>query len=144
MIGYTSKVAGTERGIDKPVATFSPCFGAPFMTRKPAVYADMLKSFLEESSATCWMLNTGWTDGPHGVGERISIDDTRVILSKIYSGELESMKTFEHDYTGLNVPLVIDVNLTLLKPELGWLNVNDYQKNCNFLLDEMKRIVASD
>ena len=90
------------------------------------------------------MLNTGWTDGPHGVGERISIDDTRVILSKIYSGELESMKTFEHDYTGLNVPLVIDVNLTLLKPELGWLNVNDYQKNCNFLLDEMKRIVASD
>lgn len=144
MIGYTSKVAGTERGIDKPVATFSPCFGAPFMTRKPAVYADMLKNFLEESGATCWMLNTGWTDGPYGIGERISIDDTRVILSKIYSGELESMKTFEHDYTGLNVPLVIDVNLTLIKPELGWLNVNDYQKNCNFLLDEMRRIVASD
>ena len=144
MIGYTSKVAGTERGIDKPVATFSPCFGSPFMTRPPSVYADMLRSFLEESGATCWMLNTGWTDGPYGIGERISIEDTRIILSKIYSGELDNVKMFEHSYTGLNVPLIIDINLTLLKPELGWSNMNDYQKNCNFLLEEMMRILSSD
>ena len=144
MVGYTSKVAGTERGIDKPIATFSPCFGAPFMTRRPEVYANMLKNFLEKSGASCWMLNTGWTDGPHGVGERISIDDTRTILSKIYSGELDSTKTFEHNYTGMNVPLVIDINLTLLKPELGWSNINDYKKNCNFLLQEMMKIIASD
>ena len=141
MIGYTSKVAGTERGVDTPIATFSPCFGSPFMTRKPSVYANMLKNYLQESGANCWMLNTGWTNGPVGVGERIPLGETREILSKIYSGELKKAKTFEHSYTGLNVPLVIDVNLTLLKPELGWVNTSDYEENCSFLLNEMVKVI---
>ncbi len=141
MIGYTSKVAGTERGIDTPIATFSPCFGSPFMTRKPSVYAEMLKNYLEESGANCWMLNTGWTHGPVGIGERISLEDTRDILNKIYSGELAKLKTFEHTYTGLNVPQVIDVDLTLLKPEFGWVNTSKYEENCTFLLNEMVKIL---
>ncbi len=137
VIGYTSKVAGTEKGITEPVATFSPCFGLPFMTRKPEVYADMLKKYLEESGANCWMLNTGWTSGPYGVGDRISLEDTRDILSKIYDGSLAKLDTFEHAYTKMNVPKAIDVDLTLLKPELGWVSLKDYDKNCRFLLSKM-------
>jgi len=137
MIGYTSKVAGTERGVNTPTATFSPCFGSPFMTRKPNVYAELLKNYLEQSGANCWMLNTGWTNGPVGRGNRIFLEDTREILSKIYSGELASLETFEHPYTGLNVPKLIDVDLTLLKPEFGWINTSKYEESCTFLLNEM-------
>jgi phosphoenolpyruvate carboxykinase (ATP) len=141
VIGYTSKVAGTEKGITEPVATFSPCFGLPFMTRDPKVYADMLKSYLEESGANCWMLNTGWTSGPYGIGDRISITDTRDILSKIYDGSLAKLDTFEHAYTRMNVPKAIDVDLTLLKPELGWSSLRDYDRNCSFLLNKMVDIL---
>jgi len=141
VIGYTSKVAGTEKGITEPVATFSPCFGLPFMTRDPKVYADMLKNYLKSSGADCWMLNTGWTNGPYGVGERISINDTRDILSKIYDGSLSKIRTFEHTYTRMNVPLAIDLNLTLLKPELGWPSLKDYDKTCSALFEKMVDIL---
>ena len=143
VIGYTSKIAGTEKGITEPTATFSPCFGLPFMTRKPKEYADMLKARLEESGANCWMLNTGWMNGPHGVGERISISDTRDILEMIYDGSLAKMQTFEHNYTGLNVPKAITVDLTLLKPELGWGSIKDYEIVCNKLLGNMNSVLCN-
>jgi len=136
-VGYTSKVAGTESGISEPVATFSPCFGLPFMTRRVEEYANMLKDFIEANEVTCWMLNTGWTNGPYGVGERIPLEETRTILEKIYSGELEGSRMFEHSYTGLTVPLVVDVNLTLLKPELGWEKTSEYEKFCKRLIGDM-------
>ena len=97
----------------------------------------MLKSFIDVNEVDCWMLNTGWTNGPYGVGERIPLEETRTILEKIYSGELKESRTFEHSYTGLKVPLVIDVNLTLLKPELGWEKISEYEKSCKRLIDDM-------
>jgi len=143
IIGYTSKVAGTEAGIDEPSATFSPCFGLPFMTRKPKEYADMLKKNLENSNINCWMLNTGWNRGPYGVGERISLEDTRDILNKIYDGTLAKLKTFEHSYTGLNIPLDVTVDLTLLKPELGWSSAKEYENSCNSLVENMKTVLRN-
>ncbi len=141
VLGYTSKIAGTEKGVNEPVATFSPCFGLPFMTRNPKVYADMLKSFLEETSANCWMLNTGWQNGSYGVGNRISLEDTRQILSLIYNDELSKLETFEHTYTKMNVPRAVELNLTLLKPELGWDKLKEYEISCNNLLLEMHKVL---
>ncbi len=143
IIGYTSKIAGTEKGITEPVATFSPCFGLPFMTRKPHEYADMLKESLERSNINCWMLNTGWMNGPYGTGERISLQDTRDILDMIYDGTLENVETFEHSYTGLNVPKIVTVDLTLIKPELGWSSIKDYEKNCSKLFEDMRKVLSN-
>jgi len=141
IIGYTSKIAGTEAGIKEPQATFSPCFGLPFMTRKPKEYADMLKENLQKSDINCWMLNTGWMNGPYGRGERISIKDTRDILEMIYDDSLTALETFEHSYTGLNVPKVMTIDLTLLKPELGWNSVKEYGETCDALLRDMHNIL---
>ncbi|HME69811.1 MAG TPA: phosphoenolpyruvate carboxykinase (ATP), partial [Myxococcota bacterium] len=81
--GYTAKLGGTEMGIDEPSATFSPCFGAPFITRNPMIYARMLAQKLREHHATCWLVNTGWTGGPYGTGHRVPIQDTRAMLRAI-------------------------------------------------------------
>lgn len=143
VIGYTSKIAGTEKGITEPVATFSPCFGLPFMTRKPTEYADMLRNNLENSNINCWMLNTGWINGPYGSGERIPLQDTRDILEMIYDGSLEKIETFEHEYTGLNVPKIITIDLTLIKPELGWSSIKDYEKTCGKLFEDMRKVLSN-
>ena len=87
--GYTAKVAGTEAGVTDPVATFSSCFGAPFMARHPAFYAKMLAARLEEHGASCWLVNTGWSGGPHGVGKRMKISITRTLLNAVLDGSLE-------------------------------------------------------
>jgi phosphoenolpyruvate carboxykinase (ATP) len=90
--GYTAKVAGTERGLGKePEATFSACFGAPFLPRKPGVYANMLGERLRRHRATCWLVNTGWVGGPYGVGHRMKLEYTRAMLNAALSGELESV-----------------------------------------------------
>jgi phosphoenolpyruvate carboxykinase (ATP) len=87
--GYTAKVAGTERGLGKePEATFSACFGAPFLPRKPGVYANMLGEKLRRYRATCWLVNTGWVGGPYGVGQRMKLAYTRAMLNAALSGEL--------------------------------------------------------
>ena len=92
---------------------------------------------MEESETNCWMLNTGWTAGPYGRGERISIKDTRDILSMIYDGTIDKLGTFEHAHTGLNVPKVITIDLSLLKPELGWNSFKEYTTSCESLMDQM-------
>jgi phosphoenolpyruvate carboxykinase (ATP) len=90
--GYTAKVAGTERGLGKePEATFSACFGAPFLPRKPGVYANMLGEKLRRHRATCWLVNTGWVGGPYGVGQRMKLAYTRAMLNAALSGELEKV-----------------------------------------------------
>lgn len=142
-IGYTSKVAGTEKGITEPVATFSPCFGLPFMTRNPKEYANILKGFVEKNEVNCWMLNTGWTGGPYGLGNRISISDTRNILNKIYTGELLDCDYFEHPHTGMFVPKISDVNQSLLRPEISWESLKDYQNSCSKLIEDMKKVMFS-
>jgi phosphoenolpyruvate carboxykinase (ATP) len=90
--GYTAKVAATERGLGKePEATFSACFGAPFLPRKPGVYATMLGERLRQHHAGCWLVNTGWVGGPYGVGERMKLAHTRAMLQAALAGDLDDV-----------------------------------------------------
>jgi phosphoenolpyruvate carboxykinase (ATP) len=103
--GYTAKVAGTERGLGKePQATFSECFGAPFLTRKPAVYAEMLGGKLRKHQSACWLVNTGWVGGAHGVGERVKLAHTRAMLYGVLSGKLENAPMTPHPVFRVLVP----------------------------------------
>jgi len=102
--GYTAKVAGTEMGVKEPSATFSACFGAPFLVWHPAKYADLLAEKLQRHGAHTWLVNTGWTGGPHGVGKRMSIGHTRAIIDGIHSGELAEAATKTDPTFGFEVP----------------------------------------
>jgi phosphoenolpyruvate carboxykinase (ATP) len=102
--GFTAKVAGTEEGVVDPEPTFSACFGAPFMPRDPVVYADMLAERLRTSPTQCWLVNTGWTGGPYGVGERMPIAVTRALLAAALQGELDAIETYAHPVFRVLVP----------------------------------------
>jgi phosphoenolpyruvate carboxykinase (ATP) len=121
LAGYTAKVAGTERGIVEPQATFSTCFGAPFMPRHPKVYAELLGDLIVKHNVACWLVNTGWTGGPYGRGERISLSKTRALLAWALAAH-EGNVGFRHDnYFGLGVPThVPGIDAGLLSPEPGW------------------------
>ena len=126
LLGYTAKVAGTETGITEPVATFSPCFGAPFMPLDPKVYAGLLKKKIEDHNASCWLVNTGWTGGSYGIGKRISIKDTREIIDSILTGSILDCELHTHRYTGLSIPLLKSVSKDILIPESGWKSLDEY------------------
>ena len=103
--GYTAKVAGTEKGLGRePQATFSTCFGAPFMPRHPSVYAEMLHNKIEQTGARCWLVNTGWTGGAFGVGERMKISHTRALLRAALDGSLDKVALRRDTSFGLDVP----------------------------------------
>jgi phosphoenolpyruvate carboxykinase (ATP) len=103
--GYTAKVAGTERGLGKePQATFSACFGAPFLPRPASVYASLLGEKLRRHQADCWLVNTGWAGGPYGVGQRMKLQYTRAMLNAALSGELKSAPTVAHPVFKVAVP----------------------------------------
>src|SRR5579864_7665529 len=103
--GYTAKVAGTERGLGKePEATFSACFGAPFLPRTPATYAAMLGERMRQHKVTCWLVNTGWVGGPYGVGERMKLPYTRAMLDSAISGRLEGVPMEPHPVFKVRVP----------------------------------------
>src|SRR5579871_2538633 len=103
--GYTAKVAGTERGLGKePEATFSACFGAPFLPRSPSVYAAMLGEKLRRHGACCWLVNTGWVGGPYGTGHRMKLHYTRAMLSAALSGDLDSIRVHPHPVFRVLVP----------------------------------------
>src|SRR5439155_3278290 len=103
--GYTAKVAGTERGLGRePQATFSACFGAPFLPRPAAVYAQMLGERLRRHHARCWLVNTGWAGGPFGVGQRMKLAYTRAMLHAALSGELQHAPVRPHPVFGVAVP----------------------------------------
>ena len=103
--GYTAKVAGTERGLGKePQATFSTCFGAPFMPRRPTAYARLLRERIEMTGANCWLVNTGWTGGSYGAGERMAIGHTRALLHAALEGELDGVACARDNPFGLAVP----------------------------------------
>ena len=106
--GYTAKVAGTERGITEPKATFSACFGAPFLPGHPSVYADMLGEKIREHKPKVWMLNTGWIGGAYGAGERIRLRYTRTLLHAALSGELANASFTKHAVFGFDVPDAVD------------------------------------
>jgi phosphoenolpyruvate carboxykinase (ATP) len=125
--GYTAKLAGTERGVKEPQATFSTCFGAPFMALQPSVYANLLKEKLNKHKAQCWLVNTGWGGGPFGVGKRISIAHTRAIIRSILDGKLRDVATKPDPVFGLNIPEMCDsVPKEILTPRGTWANAADY------------------
>jgi len=103
--GYTAKVAGTERGLGKePEATFSACFGAPFLPRPAATYASLLGEKLRRHKAGCWLINSGWAGGPYGVGERMKLKYTRAMVNAVLSGELQNVPMTPHPIFGVDVP----------------------------------------
>ncbi|MCG6955682.1 MAG: phosphoenolpyruvate carboxykinase (ATP) [Gemmatimonadetes bacterium] len=102
--GYTAKVAGTERGVTEPKATFSACFGAPFMALRPSVYAGLLGKKAEEHDVKLWLVNTGWSGGPYGVGQRMKLAYTRAMVQAILNGTLEGVATRPDPVFGLGVP----------------------------------------
>jgi phosphoenolpyruvate carboxykinase (ATP) len=119
--GYTAKVAGTERGVKEPQATFSACFGAVFLVWHPSRYAHMLGTLLEKHNAQVWLVNTGWTGGPYGVGERMKLGHTRAMVRAALAGELTGAPTTTDPMFGLAVPKSIrDVPAALLSPRSTW------------------------
>jgi len=128
LLGYTAKIAGTEAGITEPQATFSPCFGAPFMARHPSVYAKLLGDKIRDGNVRCWLLNTGWSGGPYGVGERMDIDLTRMLLSAALTGQLDHVKFQRHPIFGLMMPETLD-------PIATWTNQDAYVETARELAD---------
>ncbi|HEX6939167.1 MAG TPA: phosphoenolpyruvate carboxykinase (ATP) [Longimicrobiales bacterium] len=119
--GYTAKVAGTERGVTEPKATFSTCFGAPFLPLPPSTYARMLGEKVERHNAQCWLVNTGWTGGPYGVGERMKLAYTRAMVGAAISGRLDDVETREDPVFGLHVPVSVPgVPPEVLMPRQTW------------------------
>ncbi len=120
--GYTAKIAGTEKGLgDEPVAAFSACFGAPFMPRNPVEYAKIMAEKLEETGARCWLVNTGWTGGAYGTGERMPIAYTRAMLRAALNGELETACYTTHSVFGLSMPTTCPhVPSNVLNPMNTW------------------------
>lgn len=132
--GYTSKLAGTERGIIVPVATFSACFGAPFMSRPPVVYANLLKKYIEKYKTSVYLVNTGWYGGPYGIGERFSIKDTRNIITAIVEGKIDGKKIRRDEIFNLQVPLEVPgVDSHILNPRNLWQDKNEYDRKAKEL-----------
>jgi len=119
--GYTAKVAGTERGVKEPQPTFSACFGAAFLVWQPIKYARMLGELLREHDSNVWLINTGWSGGPYGIGKRIALEHTRSIVNEVLAGTLDSAKTQTDPIFGLAVPVAINgVPPNVLKPRATW------------------------
>ena len=125
--GYTAKVAGTEAGINEPVPSFSACFGEPFMPLHPAVYAEMLSKKMTEAGVNVWLINTGWSGGPYGVGSRIKLKYTRAMISAILEGELDKVDYAVHPIFGLFMPKYCpSVPTEILDPMNTWLQKGAY------------------
>jgi len=119
--GYTSKLAGTERGVTEPQPNFSPCFGGPFLPRPPKVYADMLAERVRQHGAEVWLVNTGWSGGPYGVGERIKLRHTRAMVTAILNGSLKEASYVTEPHFGLRIPKSApDVPSEILAPKNTW------------------------
>ncbi|HFB2048172.1 MAG: phosphoenolpyruvate carboxykinase [Hyphomicrobiaceae bacterium] len=120
--GYTAKVAGTEKGIsNEPTATFSTCFGAPFMPRHPTVYGNMLRRLIAENNVDCWLVNTGWTGGKYGDGHRMPINVTRSLLAAAFSGELDESSMRTDSFFGFKVPVEVPgIDARILNPRETW------------------------
>ncbi|MBX3031945.1 MAG: phosphoenolpyruvate carboxykinase (ATP) [Chloroflexi bacterium] len=125
--GYTAKLAGTEVGVQEPTATFSTCFGAPFMPRHPAVYAQMLGERLDRHEVPVWLVNTGWTGGPYGVGHRMNIQQTRDMVRAALDGALTDVPTVTDPIFGVEVPTAVpNVPAEVLTPRGTWADSEAY------------------
>jgi phosphoenolpyruvate carboxykinase (ATP) len=132
--GYTAKVAGTERGVTEPSATFSTCFGAPFMPRHPSEYGQLLETLIERHGAQCWLVNTGWTGGAYGVGKRMPIAATRALLSAALDGSLAQASFHREPAFGFSIPdSVPGVDARLLSPRETWADRAAYDRQATKL-----------
>ena len=132
--GYTAKVAGTEDGVNEPQTTFSACFGAPFMPLHPTKYAEMLGEKMKEFSVNVWLINTGWSGGEYGVGNRISLKYTRAMITAALSNQLNNVEYITHKVFGLNMPTSCpDVPSEILSPKNTWGDKSAYDEKANKL-----------
>jgi phosphoenolpyruvate carboxykinase (ATP) len=127
--GYTAKVAGTERGVVEPQATFSTCFGGPFMPLDPSVYAKLLGEKVAVHNVTVWLVNTGWTGGPYGTGHRMEIGHTKAMLRAALSGKLDGVEMRVDPIFGMRVPASCpDVPSKILDPRSTWKDPAAYDR----------------
>jgi len=132
--GYTARLAGTERGVDTPQATFSTCFGAPFLPRHPTEYAKLLGEKIQKSGAKCWLVNTGWSGGAYGTGERMKIAHTRTMVRAVVEGKLSSVAVAPDPNFGLLIPdAVPDVPKEVLNPKETWADKGGYDSTARDL-----------
>ena len=134
--GYTAKVAGTEIGVTEPEATFSTCFGAPFMPRHPSVYGNLLKERIAKGGVDCWLVNTGWTGGKYGVGKRMPIKATRALLNAALDGSLKNAEFRKDPNFGFEVPVAVPgVDSAILDPRSTWADQDEYDRTAAKLVD---------
>jgi phosphoenolpyruvate carboxykinase (ATP) len=134
--GYTAKVAGTEIGVTEPEATFSTCFGAPFMPRHPSVYGNLLKERIAKGGVDCWLVNTGWTGGKYGVGKRMPIKETRALLNAALDGSLKNAEFRKDPNFGFEVPVAVPgVEQSILHPRGTWSDPAEYDRMAAKLVD---------
>jgi phosphoenolpyruvate carboxykinase (ATP) len=137
--GYTAKVAGTEVGVTEPEATFSTCFGAPFMPRHPSIYGDLLRKRIAQGGVDCWLVNTGWTGGQYGTGARMPIKVTRALLNAALSGKLKEAAFRTDPNFGFEVPIEVDgVEPQILDPRTTWAEGHDYDRVAHGLADRFR------
>lgn len=140
MSGYTSKLAGTERGIVEPEATFSACFGEPFMPMNPSYYANMLGEKIDKYNAEVYLVNTGWAGGPYGIGNRMKLSYTRAMVTAAINGELKNVEYEEHPIFKINMPKECsNVPSEILNPINTWKDNNEYYKYANELAEKFNR-----
>jgi phosphoenolpyruvate carboxykinase (ATP) len=134
--GYTARVAGTEKGMgSEPQATFSTCFGAPFLPRRPEIYGKLLEALIEQHGATCWLVNTGWTGGSYGVGKRMAIGHTRTLLRAVLDGTLKDAAFHPDPFFGLMIPRdVAGIPNEVLDPRLAWADRDAYDRTARDLV----------
>lgn len=141
--GYTSKLAGTERGITEPQATFSSCFGAPFLPLSPMVYAELLGKKIEKHNSNVFLVNTGWTGGAYGVGERMSLKYTRAMIKAALDGNLDSVEYEQDPIFGLMIPKSCpDVPSEILNPKNTWSDKAAYGKTAGKLAESFAKNIA--
>ncbi|MCA9073807.1 MAG: phosphoenolpyruvate carboxykinase (ATP), partial [Planctomycetaceae bacterium] len=132
--GYTAKVAGTEVGVTEPEATFSPCFGGPFLVWHPGKYASLLSEKIQQHGANVWLINTGWTGGPYGEGKRMKLALTRAMIAAIYSGDLADAPTERDPIFGFEVITACpNVPSEVLKPRDTWSDPEAYDRTAHKL-----------
>jgi len=134
--GYTARVAGTEIGVTEPDATFSTCFGAPFMPRHPSVYGNLLKERIAKGGVDCWLVNTGWTGGKYGTGHRMPIKATRALLDAALDGSLNDAEFRTDPNFGFKVPVAVPgVDTAILDPRGTWADKAEYDASAAKLVD---------
>ena len=134
--GYTAKVAATEIGVTEPEATFSTCFGAPFMPRHPSVYGNLLKERIAKGGVTCWLVNTGWTGGKYGTGKRMPIKATRALLNAALDGSLNNAHFRRDPNFGFEVPVAVPgVDSKIMNPRDTWTDPAEYDVTAEKLVN---------